>query len=173
MTDAEFFDTNGCVRVNNFIDPATISIVSRYLENKIVRGEWTESASKQDPTSRLAYYADPLIEVLLQECKTAVEEATGKTLIPTYSYARVYQPGEQLKPHVDRPACEISVTINVATKGSFSPIREMRLYIRGAKHCTGVTRWVRTNSTCSSCCTTWIKTGQIPITQKTNALDTV
>jgi hypothetical protein len=122
MTDAEFFDTNGCVRVNNFIDPATISIVSRYLENKIVRGEWTESASKQDPTSRLAYYADPLIEVLLQECKTAVEEATGKTLIPTYSYARVYQPGEQLKPHVDRPACEISVTINVATKGSFSPI---------------------------------------------------
>lgn len=122
MTDVELFELDGCVRIDNFIDPATISIVSRYLENKIVRGEWTESPNGPEVTSRLAYYADPLIEVLLQECKGAVETATGKTLIPTYSYTRVYQPGEQLKPHVDRPSCEISVTVNVATKGAFSPV---------------------------------------------------
>ena len=59
---------------------------------------------------------------MLQASKDAVEAATGKTLIPTYSYTRVYQPGEELKPHVDRPSCEISVTVNVATKGRFSPI---------------------------------------------------
>ncbi len=122
MTNSESFDKRGCTRVEGFVDAATIKTVSLYLENKILRGEWKEMPGGDNVTSRLAYYADPLIEVLLQASKEAVEAATGKTLIPTYSYARVYQPGEELKPHIDRPSCEISVTVNVATKGRFSPI---------------------------------------------------
>lgn len=122
MNNQEFFSTHGCVRVENFVDPQTILIVSQYFENKIRRGEWMEEVKGNDPTSKYFYYADPLIEILLQACKTAVEEAIGKELLPTYSYSRIYQPGEQLQPHVDRPACEISVTVNVATKGKFSPI---------------------------------------------------
>lgn len=122
MTDAERFEKQGCVFVKNFIDEQTISVVSQYFENKIRRGEWTEISDKGDPTSRFAYYADPLIEVLLQASKEAVEDATGKELMPTYSYSRIYQAREKLYPHVDRPACEVSVTVNVATKGEFSPI---------------------------------------------------
>lgn len=122
MTNVELFDRYGCTRVEGFVDASTIDTVSCYLENKLLRGEWKEVPGGAEVTSRLAYYADPLIEVLLQASKDAVEAATGKTLIPTYSYTRVYQPGEELKPHVDRPSCEISVTVNVATKGRFSPI---------------------------------------------------
>lgn len=122
MTDAEIFDKHGCVLIKNFIDPQTIAVVSQYFENRIRRGEWIEGADASDPTSRFAYYADPLIEVILQQSKEAVEDATGKALTPTYSYSRIYQAGERLEPHTDRPACEVSVTINVATKGEFSPI---------------------------------------------------
>jgi hypothetical protein len=122
MTDAEHFEKHGCVLVKNFVDEQTIAVVSQYFENKIRRGEWVQTTKNGDPTSRYAYYSDPLIEVLLQASKEAVEYATGKELIPTYSYSRVYQPGESLKPHVDRPACEISVTVNVATKGDISPV---------------------------------------------------
>lgn len=122
MTDAEHFEKHGCVLVRNFIDEQTIAVVSKYFQNKIRRGEWQEVSDEVDPASRYAYYADPLIEVMLQASKEAVEDATGKELIPTYSYSRIYQPGEQLSPHTDRPACEISVTVNVATKGEFSPI---------------------------------------------------
>lgn len=122
MTDAERFEKHGCVLVKNFIDAQTIAVVSQYFENKIRRDEWKEVFEKGDPTSRFAYYADPLVEVLLIASKEAVEDATGKELLPTYSYSRIYQAGEQLKPHVDRPSCEISVTVNVATKGEFSPI---------------------------------------------------
>jgi hypothetical protein len=121
MSNANYFETNGCTLVKNFIDEQTVSVVSQYLENKIRRGEWKEE-KPADETSRFFYYADPLIEVLLQASRTAVEDATGKELIPTYSYARVYQPGESLRPHVDRPSCEVSVTVNVATKGPVSPI---------------------------------------------------
>lgn len=122
MTDAEHFEKHGCVLVKNFIDAQTIAVVSQYFENKIRRGEWKEFIGKGDPISRFSYYADPLVEVLLLASKEAVEDATGKELLPTYSYSRIYQAGEQLNPHVDRPSCEISVTVNVATKGEFSPI---------------------------------------------------
>lgn len=122
MTDAEHFEKHGCVLVKNLIDEQTIAVVSQYFENKIRRGEWKESFKDGDPTSRYAYYADPLVEVLLLASKESVEDATGKELIPTYSYSRIYQPGEKLSPHVDRPACEVSVTVNVATKGEFSPV---------------------------------------------------
>jgi hypothetical protein len=122
MNNAEQFKKNGCVQVHGFIDPKTIMVVSQYLENKIRRGEWVQAPCEHDPTSKFAYYADPLIEVLLLASKESVEKTICKELIPTYSYARIYQSGEELKPHVDRPSCEVSVTVNVATKGDFSPI---------------------------------------------------
>jgi alkylated DNA repair dioxygenase AlkB len=31
-------------------------------------------------------------------------------LSPTYTYARIYEQGDKLMPHTDRPACEISAT---------------------------------------------------------------
>ena len=42
-----------------------------------------------------------------------MKEKTGMDLIPTYSYARVYQHGAELKRHKDRPSCEISTTLNL------------------------------------------------------------
>jgi hypothetical protein len=122
MNDAEYFEKHGCVLVRNFFDEQTIFVVSKYFENKIRRGEWVEISKKEDPNSRYAYYADPLIEVFLESSKEAVEDATGKNLLPTYSYSRIYQPGEEHAPHVDSSSCEISVTVNVATRGEFSPI---------------------------------------------------
>jgi hypothetical protein len=122
MSSADVFEKNGCVRVNEFLDLHTVSIVSQYLENRIRRGEWVEGNEGAQAASKLFYYADPLIEALMLACKAGVEEVTGKELLPTYSYSRVYQPGEELAPHTDRPSCEVSVTVNIATKGEISPI---------------------------------------------------
>jgi len=122
MNSAEVFERNGCVRVDEFIDPQTVSIVSQYLENRIRRGEWKEGDEGPQAASKFFYYADPLTESLLLACKSGVEQVVGKELLPTYSYSRVYQPGEELVPHVDRPSCEVSVTVNIASKGEASPI---------------------------------------------------
>ena len=120
INTAEIFETKGCVRVDQLIDAATTKTISEYFENKIKRGEWGVHA--EDQTTKFSYYADPLIEVLLVKCKDSIEQACGKELLPTYSYCRIYQAGEELKPHVDRPSCEISVTVNVANLGGISPI---------------------------------------------------
>lgn len=120
ITRPEQFERFGCVLVQEFLDPVTVKTISMYLENRIRRDEWR--ANIQDPITKFSYYADPLIETVLQASLSAVEEVCGKELYPTYSYARIYQPGEELEPHVDRPSCEISVTVNVASKGRPSPI---------------------------------------------------
>ena len=41
-------------------------------------------------------------------------------MYPTYSYARLYKHGEELKKHTDRPACEISVTMNIGYDGDYN-----------------------------------------------------
>lgn len=123
MNSSEIFETRGCVRVKEFVDAPTVSVVSQYLENRIRRGEWVEGEEKgPGKSTEMAYYADPLIEALLLSYKDTVELIVGKELLPTYTYSRIYQPGEMLKEHTDREACEISVTVNVASKGSVSPV---------------------------------------------------
>jgi hypothetical protein len=53
----------------------------------------------------------------LQDLLPHFEKACGKRLYPTYSYARLYKPGEELKKHKDRPACEISATVTLGFEG--------------------------------------------------------
>jgi hypothetical protein len=45
----------------------------------------------------------------------------GEKVLPTYTYARVYKEGSELLRHRDRPACEISLTLNLS-KDSDWPI---------------------------------------------------
>jgi hypothetical protein len=117
------FKTDGYTLVKNLLDVKTIKTISQYFENKINRGEWVELPTTTiDECTKLKYYADPLIEVMLTEYKHAIEQHTGLLLEPTYSMCRVYQGGEELFPHTDRPSCEVSATINVACTGDTWPI---------------------------------------------------
>lgn len=122
MNNVSKFDEDGYIFIKGLIDPDTISIISQYLENKIKRGEWVEGSEGPGHTSNYFYYADPLIETVLLRCKDHIETVVCKELLPTYSYSRIYQPGEALRPHIDRDSCEYSVTVSVAYKGENSPL---------------------------------------------------
>ena len=58
-------------------------------------------------------YGDPHFDALLENIRSKVEQCTGIELLPTYSYLRLYKRGNVLRAHRDRPACEISMTINL------------------------------------------------------------
>jgi len=90
-------------------------------ENNIIaqngmHGIWTD---QQVPGS-YSIYADHVMETLLMKMLPIMKERTGLDLIPTYSYARVYEKGAILKRHKDRPSCEISTTLNLG--GDLWPI---------------------------------------------------
>lgn len=54
---------------------------------------------------------DFIMDGLLNDMAPRVEHQTGLAVWPTYSYFRVYRHGDILRRHVDRPACEISLTL--------------------------------------------------------------
>jgi len=58
-------------------------------------------------------YADWVMETLLMYMIPVMKAKTGLELIPTYSYTRLYEKGNILHRHKDRPSCEISTTLNL------------------------------------------------------------
>lgn len=76
----------------------------------------------QDPQCPLSDSVYGVYDFLLLELKPLVEGVFGSSIYPTYSYARIYKPNEELEPHTDRPSCEISCTLTLSTCGDIWPI---------------------------------------------------
>ena len=89
--------------------------VAYMLKNNIINkhnpliGNWED---EQVPNA-YSKYADWVMETLLQYVRPIMKQKTKLDLIPTYSYARIYNKGNILKKHKDRPSCEISTTLNL------------------------------------------------------------
>ena len=58
-------------------------------------------------------YADWVMETLLMYMIPIMKAKTGLELIPTYTYTRVYEKGNILRRHKDRPSCEVSTTLHL------------------------------------------------------------
>ena len=58
-------------------------------------------------------YADWAMETLLLYMIPIMKAKTGLDLVPTYSYTRLYEKGNKLKRHRDRPSCEVSTTLHL------------------------------------------------------------
>ena len=71
--------------------------------------------NRADPQIPGAYskYADWVMETLLQYMRPIMKAKTGMDLVPTYSYTRLYEKGNILRRHKDRPSCEISTTLHL------------------------------------------------------------
>ena len=60
-------------------------------------------------------YKPSPMQVMLEELKSKIEIAIGEKLLPTYSYITAYTNNSYMVKHTDRPACEVSVSINLAS----------------------------------------------------------
>lgn len=61
-----------------------------------------------------------MFETLQERLWPVIEHHVGEELIPTYSYARLYSNGDVLTRHSDRPACEVSVTLQLGRSHHYS-----------------------------------------------------
>jgi predicted 2-oxoglutarate/Fe(II)-dependent dioxygenase YbiX len=106
----DYFEENGYVVLQNVLpkekcDELVAHMFKLHEEGKLVQDD-------QCPLSD-AIYGDSVFDNLLQNVAEPLGKAVGKKLLPTYSYARIYRPGDVLKKHLDRPACEISTTLTL------------------------------------------------------------
>ena len=95
---------------------------NNYIAENSMHGTWRD----QQVPGVYSIYADHVMETLLVKTLPVMKEKTGLDLLPTYSYARVYEKGSILEKHKDRPSCEISTTLNLG--GDLWPI-----YVEGTK----------------------------------------
>ena len=60
-----------------------------------------------------AWHDDLAMKNLMCYLTPDMEKHTGESLIPTYSYLRVYKKGDKLKRHIDKNSCQFSVTLTL------------------------------------------------------------
>jgi hypothetical protein len=111
-TIKEFKEKGYCV-VKSAITEELRDFVTQYSLFDESQNFTKESDSMQGAQVPAAHsrYADAGMETMLLHLHETMEENTGLKLLPTYSYYRVYRNGDDLKPHKDRPSCEISATL--------------------------------------------------------------
>ena len=118
-TNNEEFDKNGYLVIKNICDPEKLKC--EIPENSGIYNYYGkmdkfsyQPHEHQVPGSTSRYYYPPYKEIH-SEVRKKIEEAIGKKLFNTYYYDRFYSSGQFLKNHIDRDACEISITVNVST----------------------------------------------------------
>ena len=107
----EKFNKDGFYKINNLLSDDLCKIFTQYALFDMLGNFTIERSSDPQIPDTHSIYGDYFTESLLLHLKPTMEKITGMTLVPSYSYYRVYKPGDILKKHVDREPCEISVTV--------------------------------------------------------------
>ena len=119
-TRNEFFEKNGYLVIKDLWNPEEL-----YHPLPQERGQinyWGKQLDQfnytpveQQVEGSLARYWHPQYRQIHTGIRLKLEEALGRKLYNTYYYDRYYFPGQELKRHADRDACEISVTVHIST----------------------------------------------------------
>jgi hypothetical protein len=88
---------------------------ANHLYNKFVNF-CIEEQLPGDPQAENSHSVYNYIDFLELLCERTpqINHFLGEPVLPTYTYARVYKEGSDLKIHKDRDACEISLTLHLA-----------------------------------------------------------
>lgn len=112
---------NNYLVINNFITPDEASFLYSEFKNASERVPEQFSHDEQCPIGLSMYDYKWFIQLMLARLPV-MNEIMQELMLPTYSYARVYANGDELKKHTDRPACEVSVTLHLGSDGTKWPI---------------------------------------------------
>lgn len=118
-TNNSDFDRDGYLVIRNLYDPQKL-----YDDVPDKRGQISYLGSldkyqyleeEQQVSGSLARYSHPMYKEAHSLIRKELEKHLGRKLYNTYYYDRFYFPGQELKKHTDRDACEISVTVHIST----------------------------------------------------------
>ena len=120
MTGHSVFDKLGYLPLESLWDPAEL-----ICEVPEERGQFNYTGTSLEEFNHIpiesqvegsvSRYWYPQYRDIHTGIRLKLEKILGRKLYNTYYYDRFYFPGQDLKAHIDRDACEISVTIHVGT----------------------------------------------------------
>lgn len=128
----DLFQKQKYVIVKKFLDPQFSQTLYEYLKFSTqvsILQKQNISTSITVPGCVCQKANDLILDATLKTSQHKVEYFTGLKLYPTYSMARIYTNGNELIRHIDRPSCEISVTIKLSDTKNYN----YPLYMEGNK----------------------------------------
>lgn len=102
--------TNNFKLIKNFIKKERA--IQIFKEFKLCDSFYKFGSDPQAPNSSAVYNYLPALEILCEKV-SEVSNILGETVLPTYTYARIYRTDDELKKHTDRDSCEISLTLHL------------------------------------------------------------
>lgn len=110
MSNFDILNNDGAFYLKEAVSPD----LCRFLTHFLLRSSTlpNNKGDVQVPNSTVVSH-DPVLETLLERVWPDLEGVLGVNLSPTYAYARLYTNGDALTKHIDRDACEISMTVQL------------------------------------------------------------
>ena len=105
------FNKNGYEIRRDAIDTKTLDLVYEYHKLKVENNEFEIDTAQV--TGTITMYGDTLNDAILRWSLPFAQEVIGEELYPCYSFLRIYNNGDILEPHCDRPSCEFSATLPI------------------------------------------------------------
>ena len=103
------FKEEGYQIIRGFLEPDFVKFINQYFFTRINAGQ-SVIGDNQAPNCHY-FYGDPLMDTILGEAAQKLGEIVGYSLLPTYTYTRLYGKGDELTIHRDRSSCELSGTL--------------------------------------------------------------
>ena len=118
MDISDEFNEKKFLHLRNLVSRERCAELSEYLKIESEKKGFYDAQCKKSKSIR----DNPEFDKLLVDILPEIEQITGKKLFPTYAFARFYNPDEELRLHLDRDSCEISVTLTLGFEGNVWPI---------------------------------------------------
>lgn len=117
-----YFEKNGYVYLKNILSKDVCNFLTlmlmRYKHHCEIIGRNTDDG--QIPGAAAVMGQNIIFDTVCEQVWPIIESVIGEPIIPTYSYARLYKNGNELKKHTDRPSCEISFTLQLGRSHHYS-----------------------------------------------------
>ena len=106
----QIFDAHGYLIIPKLIP---IEFCQFFTHTLLRKSDIQDEGDSQIPNARAIIHHELMFETLQEILWPEIESIIDDELLPTYSYARLYSNEDILEQHTDRPACEVSVTIQL------------------------------------------------------------
>lgn len=119
-TKHKTFDRDGFFIIRNLCNPEKLVCSVPEKKGRFDYDSNNENMFEYFPVENqvngsVARYWYPKYKEIHTQIRLILEKEIGRSLYNTYYYDRFYFPGQELKIHTDRDACEISITLHIGT----------------------------------------------------------
>jgi hypothetical protein len=104
----------GVTEIEEFFTAIEFDKLRRHVDHKVHCRLFRSMEGDIQVDGAPCEYSDPVAECLLWAKAPYLCDLLRVDIVPTYSYLRLYRPGDRLPAHRDRPACEITVSASLA-----------------------------------------------------------